>query len=162
MGRFLIALGIALLIPVRLLASPNEIYCMAEAIYFEARNQDVIGQVAVAIVVRNRMRDKRWPSTVCGVVREGYYRKGQPIRDKCQFSYWCDGKPETPKDKKAWQKALDLAGIVYTDGIEIVGLGSATHYHTIWVAPKWAKEFDQCKIIGDHKFYSDSKKELSK
>jgi spore germination cell wall hydrolase CwlJ-like protein len=159
MRCFFIALSIALLIPVRLLASPSEIYCMAEAIYFEARNQSLIGQIAVAIVVRNRMRDERYPSTACEVVRDGYYWKGNPIRNKCQFSYWCDGKPEITKDKKAWDKALSLARFVYIDGIEISGLGSATHYHTVWVDPKWAKKLNQCLVIGDHKFYDNRGRE---
>ena len=104
MRRFVIALTIALLLPAKLLASPSEIYCMAEAIYFEARNQNLIGQIAVAIVVRNRMRDKRYPSTACDVVRDGYYRRGHPVRDKCQFSYWCDGKPEILLEKKRGKK----------------------------------------------------------
>jgi spore germination cell wall hydrolase CwlJ-like protein len=159
MRRFVIALIIALLLPAKLLASPSEIYCMAEAIYFEARNQNLIGQIAVAIVVRNRMRDKRYPSTACEVVRDGYYRRGHPVRDKCQFSYWCDGKPEILLEKKAWKKALTLAELVYIDGIEIVGLGSATHYHTVWVDPRWAKELNQCLIIGDHKFYDNRPKQ---
>jgi len=153
--QVVIALIIALLLPMRSLASPDEIYCMAEAIYFEARNQDLIGQIAVAIVVRNRMRDKRYPSTACEVVRDGHHWQGYPIRDKCQFSYYCDGKPEIPIDKKAWEKALNLAKLVYVDGIEIVSLGSATHYHTVWVNPKWSKELNQCLIIGDHKFYDN-------
>ena len=69
----------------------EEQYCMAEAVYFEARDQDFLGQIAVAIVIRNRMKDKRWPPTACGVVRDGRYWKGNPVRHKCQFSYWCDG-----------------------------------------------------------------------
>ena len=82
-----------LLIPVRLSASElvvEEQRCMAEAVYFEARNQDILGQIAVAIVIRNRMKNKRWPSTACGVVRDGRYWRGNPVRDKCQFSYWCE------------------------------------------------------------------------
>ena len=146
-----------LLIPVRLSASElvvEEQRCMAEAVYFEARNQDILGQIAVAIVIRNRMKNKRWPSTACGVVRDGRYWRGNPVRDKCQFSYWCDGKPERPAEKEAWSRALYISELVLNDRISIKFLESATHYHTIEVKPEWSKKYRLCATIGDHKFYS--------
>tara|TARA_R100000656_G_C3924537_1_gene123531 strand:+ start:44 stop:520 length:477 start_codon:yes stop_codon:yes gene_type:complete len=146
-----------LLIPVRLSASElvqEEQHCMAEAVYFEARDQDFLGQIAVAIVIRNRMKDKRWPPTACGVVRDGRYWKGTPVRHKCQFSYWCDGKHERPAEKVAWSRAMDIAELVLLDRISIESLSKATHYHTLEVKPLWSKKYRLCATIGDHKFYS--------
>ena len=60
--------------------------CLAQAVYFEAGFQPVEGQRAVAQVVVNRVRDRDFPKTVCGVVYEGWRR-----RTGCQFSFVCDG-----------------------------------------------------------------------
>ena len=75
----------------------ESIMCLAMAIYFEARGEPMVGQVAVAQVIMNRVYDHRYPNDVCDVVKQGYYytwNENIPIRDKCQFSFWCDGKPE--------------------------------------------------------------------
>ena len=157
---FLVALVMAL-IPVRLSASEpvsqeyldKEARCVAEAIYFEARNQDTLGQIAVAIVIRNRMKDYRWPSSACAVVKEGHYWKGNPVRHKCQFSYWCDGKHEKPLEQEAWHKALYIAQEVIQDRISVDFLDRATHYHSLAVNPSWSKKYRLCAVIGDHIFY---------
>ena len=44
--------------------------CMALNIYHEARNQSIVGQVAVAEVVMNRVEDSRFPDTICEVVKQ--------------------------------------------------------------------------------------------
>ncbi len=62
-------------------STEQEINCLVEAVYFESRDENVGGQLAVAFVVMNRVKDKRWPSSVCGVVHQ-----------KNQFSYYWDGK----------------------------------------------------------------------
>ena len=141
-----------LLIPVRLSAS-EEVKCMAEAIYYEARSQSQLGQLAVAIVIRNRMKDPRWPSTACEVVKDGRYWNGHPVRNMCQFSYWCDGKPERPAEKEAWDIATHIAKLVYNNNIEVEDLEKATHYHALSVRPSWADKLIPCLQIGDHKFY---------
>jgi|TARA_R110000751_G_scaffold26786_1_gene71307 spore germination cell wall hydrolase CwlJ-like protein len=157
---FIVALVIAL-IPVRLSASEpasqkyldDQTRCVAEAVYFEARNQNILGQIAVAMVIRNRMKHPRWPSSACAVVKEGRYWKGNPVRHKCQFSYWCDGKSEKPLESKAWQKSLYIAEEVIQDRISIESLVEATHYHTLKVKPSWSTKYRLCAVIGDHKFY---------
>ena len=133
----------------------EEQYCMAEAVYFEARDQDFLGQIAVAIVIRNRMKDKRWPPTACGVVRDGRYWKGNPVRHKCQFSYWCDGKHERPAEKIASERAMNIAELVLRNRISVEVLRDATHYHATSVSPAWAKKLEPCLEIGNHKFYTD-------
>ena len=156
--RLVASILLGILIPVRLSASGGvheDVRCMAEAIYYEARNQSAVGQLAVAIVIRNRMNDRRWPATACKVVKDGRYWNGHPVRDKCQFSYWCDGKPERPTEKEAWRRALNLAHLVYFHSIEIDALAHATHYHTAAVSPSWAKRLRPCATIGDHRFYTN-------
>ena len=93
----------------------TELACMATAIYFEARGEPMVGQVAVAQVIMSRVYDERYPDTVCDVVKQGYYYswdKTIPIRDKCQFSFWCDGKPENIKDEDAYFWATEVAQAV--------------------------------------------------
>mgnify|MGYP003138847261 CR=1 FL=1 len=123
-------------------------------IYHEARNQPLVGKLAVAEVTINRMKDVRFPNTICGVVYQGYYSNNFPIKNKCQFSWWCDGKSDRPRNKKAWEESLRLASYVYSglfENIEIVK--GSTHYHAVYVKPYWTKMKKKVKVIADHVFY---------
>ena len=82
---------------------------MSEAIYFEARGESIVGQIAVGNVALNRVHSKRFPNTVCKVVHQGVTYKGHMIRNKCQFSYYCDGRPEKIKDAEAFVLASQVA-----------------------------------------------------
>ena len=152
----LILVTILLFFGARLAAAevpPEEAHCLAEAIYFEARHQPLLGQIAVAVVIKNRMKDPRWPSTACGVVHDGRYWKGNPVRDRCAFSYWCDGKSERPREPDAWTTALGIAKQVLDVDLTVEGLEAATHYHALSVTPRWSRTMDHCGTIGQHKFY---------
>ena len=142
-------------------------YCLAENIYFEARSDSVAGQAAVADVVINRMFDSRYPDTICGVVHDGPVRESwktrqtpdpddavyYPIKDRCQFSWYCDGKAETINDRKAWIKAQYIAyQMLYADRYRGITEG-ATHYHAHYVNPTWASKIQYIDSIGSHKFY---------
>lgn len=137
-----------------------ESYCLAENVYHEARNQPLAGQMAVISVTINRVNDHRFPDTICGVVKDGPHRpswKGTgemiPVRHRCQFSWYCDGKSDDPKDTDAWRKAQQTAYmmIAYND---FRGLTEgATHYHANYVSPSWARGFQLIGRIGDHIFY---------
>ena len=144
-----------------------EAYCLAENIYFEARNESVAGQAAVADVVLNRVNDRRFPNTVCEVVTEGPVKETWktkqtpdpndavfiPIRNRCQFSWYCDGKPENINNKKAWIKAQYIAyQMIYAGRYRGITEG-ATHYHAHYVNPKWASEIQFISSIDSHKFY---------
>ena len=146
-----------LLIALLLIASPvqanEDRSCLARAMYFEARDQGWRGMLAVGVVVKNRMMHPRWPSTACGVVRQGRYWKGNPVRHMCQFSYWCDGKHERPTEPGPWSTALDLANQILVADLTIEGLEEATHYHALSVTPQWSRTLDHCGTIGEHKFY---------
>lgn len=130
------------------------ITCLALNIYFESRNQPIEGQVAVSQVVLERVKSKKYPNTVCEVVFQGptySWSVNYPIRDRCQFSWYCDGLSDKPKDQIAWLNSLEVAEKVYyglTDTVK-----GATHYHSVKVDPWWAKYKVKVKQIGDHIFY---------
>ena len=133
----------------------TELACMATAIYFEARGEPMVGQVAVAQVIMARVNDERYPNTICEVVKQGYYYSWNPeipIPDKCQFSFWCDGKPENIKDEDAYFWATEVAQAVMVGTLYDTTQG-ATHYHAYYVQPSWSKKFTQTVRINDHIFY---------
>ena len=143
----------ALAVP--LAAAADEQQCLAEAMYYEARDQGWRGMLAVGVVIQNRVRDRRYPGTVCGVVKQGRYWRGNPVRHKCQFSYYCDGKPERPAEQKPWTTAQDLAHTLLTNRVEMAGLEDATHYHTTSVLPSWSRKLTFRQVIGQHVFYTE-------
>ena len=128
---------------------------LAQNIYFEARDQPTIGQRAVAEVVLNRVHDPRWPDTVCEVVREGptyRWKQHYPIKHRCQFSWFCDGLSDKPKDQRAWNRAVSIAEEVYSSyGLTIPVVDGATFYHSVDVNPAWNREY--ITTIADHIFY---------
>tara|TARA_B100002019_G_scaffold250669_1_gene230657 strand:+ start:592 stop:1008 length:417 start_codon:yes stop_codon:yes gene_type:complete len=127
--------------------------CLALNIYHEARNQPTLGQIAVAQVVVNRVNDSRYPNNICDVVYQGlHYESGHPIIHKCQFSWYCDGKSDTPTNKEAYKFAEDVAELVILNNAHGYFDG-ATHYHTTEVAPAWASGKKFIVRINDHVFY---------
>lgn len=154
-------------LPHKSLANPytDAVNCIAANIYFEARNQPMLGRIAVALVVLNRAEDHRYPDTVCAVVYQGPTKpswkdpnKHIPIRHRCQFSWWCDGKKEQITDKDAWNDAVRIAKMTLA-GFPDFTQGS-THYHATYVTPRWATRFLLTYVIGDHVFYRWDKKEM--
>ena len=117
--------------------------CLALNVYWEARNQPFAGQLAVAQVTMNRVRDRRYGDNVCDVV---YEHK--------QFSWFWDGKPDTPREKRAWEKAFLVASAAM-DGSGHVELQGVTHYHAVYTKPYWKGYMVQVAMIGDHVFYMD-------
>ena len=131
------------------------IVCLALNTYHEAKNQSLVGQIAVAQVVMNRVKDYRYPNNVCDVVKQGLTYKSNPnipIRNQCQFSWYCDGKSDKARQKKAWEVALRVANGVYYGNIDDVVQG-ATHYHAHYVQPSWAETKTYITRIDDHIFY---------
>lgn len=134
--------------------------CLALNTYHEAKNQSLVGQIATAQVVMNRVADDRYPNTVCEVVKQGPHRpswedpeKEYPIRHRCQFSWYCDGKPDVPKNEKAWKKAQDVAFLVLYNRINLDVTEGATHYHATYVRPAWARTKTRTTRIEKHIFY---------
>ncbi len=130
-------------------APAGEIECLALNIYFEARGEPETGQLAVGHVVMNRVSSKRFPSTVCDVIQQG----GALRRDRCQFSWWCDGRSDTPRNKRLWEKSAELALKIYW-GRSADPTEGALWYHADYVTPYWRTEFERGPKIGRHIFYS--------
>lgn len=130
-----------------LISSPvfakGDLFCMAEAMYFEARGEPGygIGEISVGQVILNRVRSRHYPDNVCDVV---YQRK--------QFSYYWDGKPERIRDRRSWVRALQLAKLVLAGAVYDPTYG-ATHYHADYVKPRWVKTVKYITKIGSHLFY---------
>ena len=139
----------------------SEATCLAKNMYYEARNQGLAGQLAVSLVVMNRVKDSRYPNTVCGVVEQGPTRESwkkngtyYPIRNRCKFSWFCDGKSDEPKEPTTYKRLLDLALVLVYDDIQIVDFTEgATHYHADYVFPAWRKSKTKTVEIADHIFY---------
>ena len=132
----------------------KEMGCLVEAIYHEARGESFAGKIAVGSVILNRVRMPHFPNTICNVVHDGEYIKQHPKKHRCQFSYWCDGKPETYNDIQALEDVTKVVGMLMS-GVRIEGFEYVTHYHASYVSPKWARSeslmfFDR---IGRHLFY---------
>jgi spore germination cell wall hydrolase CwlJ-like protein len=121
--------------------------CLTEALYFEARGESPLGQIAVAEVILNRVDSARYPDSICGVVQQGMSRI-----NACQFSYKCDGKKEVIANRDAWESLGKIAWVMI-QGRPRTLTGKATHYHNTSVRPSWSKRFVQTARIGDHLFY---------
>lgn len=121
--------------------------CLADNIYFEARGEPIEGKIAVAEVTLNRVIDDNFPNTICEVVHEG----GE-IRNRCQFSWYCDGRPEIIVNKRAWKEAFDLS-LAFTKIKRTDITNGALFYHSTEVAPAWARRMEHTITIGDHLFY---------
>ncbi len=128
--------------------SRRELRCLAEAIYFEARSEPRDGQIAVAQVVLNRLKNPKYPNTVCGVV---YQNKN--MRNACQFSFACDGIPERVTEPGPWAKAKKIAQQIVNGEVSIPAVDASTHYHATYVRPNWAPTMQRKKRIGKHIFY---------
>jgi len=128
----------------------EEIGCLALNIYFEARGEPDLGKAAVAHVVLNRVVDTRFPTTVCGVVRQG----GEQQLRRCQFSWWCDGRSDKPRHAESWQQVQAVAQQVYW-GLAPDPTAGALWYHADSVSPSWGKVFNRGPQIGQHVFYLD-------
>lgn len=128
-------------------ARTQALNCLASAVYYEAGNQDIDGERAVAQVVLNRVRHPAFPNSVCGVVYQGSTRP-----TGCQFTFTCDGslghEPDADGWRRAWKVAEDaLSGDIYAP------VGWATHYHADYVLPTWASSMAKNAIVGAHLFY---------
>lgn len=136
----------------------RQLDCLARAVYYEARSEDTNGQMAVAEVVMNRVRDPRFPKTICEVVYQGQYRN-----TGCQFTFTCDGSVRHKPFGIAWDRAKDIALHVML-GLNKPITNKATHYHTDYVNPYWAPGLVETAAIGAHIFYRFPKttKEWSK
>ena len=134
----------------------KQITCMAKNIFYEAATESTAGRLAVAQVTLNRVKSHRFPNTVCDVVYQGFHTaNGFPKRDRCQFSWYCDGKGDDPKDGRLWSASQELAKHVFRYKDSMVDItDGATHYHANYIdSPRWANQHHITTKIDQHIFY---------
>ena len=137
--------------------SERELRCLAEGMYFEARGEPLRGQLAVGRVIMNRVASHAYPDTICEVVYQNDH-----MRNRCQFSFACDGKPDKITEYGIWYEIRGYAAWLLANdpkpGAEyqvLASLETATHYHADYVSPRWAKFLTLTIRIGRHYFYAD-------
>ena len=158
----------------------TELKCMAENIYFEGRAEPMVGKIAIGHVVLNRIKDDRFPDTICGVVHQGPVRESwktkkdptladedriyYPRKNRCQFSWWCDGHRDMlwvtykdgtviPENMTAWRDSINVALFVMNDEWSMDPTDGATFYYNPHIAnPSWAGYYIETAMIGNHRF----------
>ena len=144
------------------IVSPNileenkQIACLAKNIYFEAAVESTAGKLAVAHVTHNRVSSHHYPDSYCKVIYEGkHFASGFPKRDRCQFSWYCDGRHDSPYPGPTWNKVQDLASYYYANANDLRDItDGATHYHADYIdSPRWAKYKKKTVKIDTHIFY---------
>ena len=138
-------------------------HCLQQNIFFEARNQSTLGQVAVAWVTLNRVENSSYPTSICQVVKQGLKNAdGSMVRNKCQFSWYCDGKSDRIPDnviaQRAWEDAGIVAEVVLLDWARSKAspVKDAVMYHADYVNPYWASSYNRVAQIDSHIFYEPS------
>ena len=136
--------------PFRFAGSPADLGnardCLALAAMAEAGNSDQ-GQRAVIQVILNRVRHPAFAKTVCGVVFEGSQRS-----TGCQFTFTCDGSLARRYGGDAWEAARQRAAQALKGSV-FATVGTATHYHTDWVYPRWSPQLEKIGQVETHLFY---------
>jgi len=147
----------------------KNIKCMASNIYFESKNQPETDMYAVGHVVLNRLGNANFPrridgkiatkeqrinnESICNIVYDAKLDvKGNQIKDQCQFSWYCDGKPEVILSKNHWEQAeLVAIRLLTSDMYDFTG--GALYYHADYVSPEWAKSQVKTLQVKNHIYY---------
>lgn len=131
------------------------VMCLAMNLYHETRGETLAGNIAVGYVTMNRVADPRYPDTVCGVVHQAKYHGWDlvnPIKNRCQFSWYCDGLSDNPQDGKAMLESVLIAQHIIAGTVTDISEG-ATHYHAKYVNPYWSGDMTVVLEVGQHIFY---------
>lgn len=147
-GVVFLVSGLAGCTPAHACAAEDKV---TELVYFEARDQDFAGQLAVATVAYNRLYSGLWGDTICDVVNAPK-----------QFSYYSDGLPENMTDKEAEEKARQVAKCVVRWGCRLDTVGDALDYYACKgnygiSPPYWVEHYALVAEVGSHCFYSREK-----
>jgi spore germination cell wall hydrolase CwlJ-like protein len=137
-----------------LAGNAKQIQCLAENIYHEARGEGQKGMIAVGYVTLNRVKRSEFPNTICDVVKEGRYRNGIPKRYQCQFTWWCDGRPDTVrKDSEQWKNSLSIAVDLFNGELNDPTKGATHYFNYNIVSPRWQYALAKTTVIRNHAFY---------
>lgn len=154
--------------------SEREVQCLARNIFYESASEPEEGKVAVGIVTLNRTADPRFPSDVCGVVRQktlftrtkivvketpGLFGSKKVQETKtvttpvCQFSWNCHAVKKPREDDPRWIQSQAIARELADGGYEQyrVKYADAKHFHATHVKPGW--KLERVSRVGNHIFY---------
>lgn len=131
--------------------------CLAINTYYEARNQSKAGRLATMQVVLNRVYSPRFPNDICSVVTQGptytnWLGNEWPVRDQCQFSWYCDGLSDIPVEATTYFEMEELVDAFLTNNM-IDFTDGALYYHADYVEPEWKDDYIVTAVIGNHIFY---------
>lgn len=139
---------------------PYQVACIAKNIYFEAKGEPLEGQIAVAHVVINRTNSSAYPNTPCEVVYQARLSrwglengKVIPLRNQCQFSWYCDGKSDVIRDWNRYREFVSIAHDALSGEIPD-NTNGALWYHANYVDPYWNRNMQLVAYHGVHKFYT--------
>ena len=142
--------------------SERDLECLALNAYFESLNEPTAGKIGVTHVVLNRVESARFPNTVCGVIYQGQTYttpdgRRMPLRNRCQFSWYCDGRSDIPRAWKRYTEIYQLVAKVATDRAQGVGndiTKGSLFYHADYVDPHWNRRINREVQLGRHIFYT--------
>ncbi len=120
----------------------NDLFCLTQNIYHEARGETDGGKIAVGFVTLNRVLNPDFPSSICEVVHQD-----------CQFSWRCD--KSEPINYEEWESAnkvaLNILSGKYINPIP----NSVYYYNPKRSRPAWGRKFcTKYTTIENHRFCS--------
>ncbi|CAH0647865.1 cell wall hydrolase [Pseudomonas juntendi] len=124
----------------------DSLTCLARTLYWEAKGADASDMAAVASVVLNRLGQDGFPDTICGVVKQGVENKA------CQFSWWCDGRPDQVEEPQRYDVAKEIARKALNQQLQD-STGGALYFHDRSVHPAWAKTYRRTAKTTHFLFY---------
>ena len=124
----------------------DSITCLARTLYWEAKGADSDDMSAVANVVLNRLGHDGFPDTICGVVKQGVESRN------CQFSWWCDGRPDQVEEPGRYEIAKEIARKALNQQLKD-RTGGAMYFHDRNVHPSWAKAYRKTAETRHFLFY---------
>jgi len=124
----------------------DAISCLARSIFWEAKGTDTREMQAVANVIMNRLGNPRFPSSLCGVVQQG------TETGRCQFSWWCDGRPDEADEPKEYTTAREMARRALNGTLPDITHG-AQFFHHRSIGPGWMGTLVKTTQTHEFSFY---------
>lgn len=138
--------------------SLEHIKCLALNMYYEARGEPFLGQIAVSRVVMNRVKSSLFPNDPCKVIYQSHkVERNENIVTICQFSWVCDDL-RSPIVKSIYKDMEKIAKqVLLHDRWEELLPEDVLFFHASYVRPGWSKVHLQFATIGNHIFYESKK-----
>jgi spore germination cell wall hydrolase CwlJ-like protein len=124
--------------------SAQELKCLTQIIYFEAKSEGYKGGVAVGSVIMNRVNNRKFPNTICGVMNQKYH-------NMCQFSFVCNGQINQAVNTHQWNESEKIA-LDIINGVAPKISNGALFFHSKYSKLRLASNRYTAKI-GNHYFY---------